>query len=113
MFDEFSSVVSHKAEFFFPLYPIRKQFLFRCITHRKRIFCVVSHKAEGSVLLWDTAEKNDRTQNNILNFRCLSLTSEESVDKSSYLKIQTNSWRERNIFTYIYMVSSEQRYSLV
>jgi hypothetical protein len=53
MFDQFSSGVSHKAEIFLQLYP----------TPLKITFSIVSHNTEDSVLLWETPEKNDTTQN--------------------------------------------------
>jgi hypothetical protein len=38
---------------------------------------------KGSFLLWNTAEKNDTTQHNVLN-----LTSQDNIGKSSLLNIK-------------------------
>jgi hypothetical protein len=80
MFDEFSSFVSQKAEGFL-LYPTPDSFS-SVVSQPKRIFCGISHYAEGSVSLWDTAEKIIQCRIIFLNSKCLSLTSDENLAKS-------------------------------
>jgi hypothetical protein len=80
MFDEFSSFVSQKAEGFL-LYPTPDSFssvvsqpqknLLRYITLRRRFCFLVGYSG-----------KNYTMQNNILNSKCLSLTSDENLAKS-------------------------------
>ncbi len=65
MFDEFSSVVSEKAEAFFHCIPHFNGFSSIVSHTTKESSGCVSHNAEGSVPLWDTAEKNDTTQDKI------------------------------------------------
>ncbi len=59
-----------KQKVFFSLSLTREQFFFRCIPKHKRIFCSVHHSAEGSVPLWDTAQKNYTNRRKVLrNFK--------------------------------------------
>ncbi len=69
MFNKFSSIVSNNARAFIPLYPTQQKNLLHCI---KMIQCRMI----------------------FLNFKCLSLPSDENLEKMSYLNVPINPWRK-------------------
>jgi hypothetical protein len=83
MFDKFSYFVSHNAGVFLPSYSTTQEFSY-----------VVSHGTEDSIHCGIQQRKIIQRRIMILNFKCLSLPSDENLGKISYLDIQTNPWKK-------------------
>ncbi len=70
----FYSILSHNGRYFPPLWDTTEEVFFQFGIQRKRFFP-----------LWDTMEKNYTRQNDILNLKCLSLSSNKNLGKICYL----------------------------
>jgi hypothetical protein len=112
------------------LYPTTLQIFFRCIPQWKIFSSVLGYNGRGFLSLWDTTEeaflhcgiqrkrffhffrcgiqwkKNIQRRMIFLNFKCLSLPSNKTFGKISYLNSQTNPWKELKMENY--MVNHEK-----
>jgi hypothetical protein len=87
--------VSHNGRYFPPLWDTTEEVFFRCGIQQKKLSSIVGYNGRGFFHfgiqrkrffpLWDTVEKNHTTENDILNFKCLSLPSNQNLRKICYL----------------------------
>ncbi len=99
-------------QFFFQWNPQRRTFVFRSIPQWKIFSSIVGYNGRGFFPFWDTMEevffrcgiqwkKIIQRSMIFLNFKCLSLPSNENLGKICYLNSQTNPWKEVKVVNYM------------